>query len=167
MPEAGLQALWANSGTTLYGADGGWKIPFTKNKLFFFVAYEGYRQIQAAFLQAYVPTQAERNGDFSADLAGGAVSTQPPTVIFDPTSYATNCPAGGCSGANVLNQWAYNGHPNMINPAVISPLYTKFLNLAFPLPNGLNTNRGRQLRQQEQPDQIYARRLAGPRATTT
>ncbi|MGB8847309.1 MAG: carboxypeptidase regulatory-like domain-containing protein [Terracidiphilus sp.] len=126
----------------LYGADGGWKIPFTKNKLFLFVAYEGYRQIQAAFLQAYVPTQAERNGDFSADLAGGAVSTQPPTVIFDPTTYATNCPGGGCSGATVLNQWAYNGHPNTINPAVISPLYTKFLNLAYPLPNGLNTTVG-------------------------
>ena len=89
-----------------------------------------------------MPTQAERNGDFSADLAGGAVSTQPPTVIFDPTTYAPNCPGGGCSGATVLNQWAYNGHPNVINPAVISPLYTKFLNLAYPLPNGLNTTVG-------------------------
>jgi hypothetical protein len=123
----------------LYGADGGWKIPFTKNKAFVFVAYEGYRQIAAAFFQTYVPTAAERGGDFSGDLTAGAVSSQPPTVIFDPTSYATNCPAGNCSGPNVLTQWAYNGHPNVINPAVISPLYTKFLNLAYPLPNGLES----------------------------
>jgi hypothetical protein len=123
----------------LYGVDGGWKIPFTKNKLFAFVAYEGYRQIAAAFFQTYVPTTAERGGDFSADLNAGAVSSQPPTVIFDPTSYAANCPAGNCSGPTVLTQWAYNGHPNVINPAVISPLYTKFLNLAYPLPNGLES----------------------------
>jgi len=121
----------------LFGADAGWKVPFTKNKLFFFVAYEGYRQIAAAFFQTYVPTAAERGGDFSADLSAGAVSSQPPTVIYDPSSYATNCPAGGCSGANVLTQFSYGGKPNVINPALISPLYTKFLNLAYPLPNGL------------------------------
>jgi hypothetical protein len=126
----------------LYGADAGWKVPFTKNKLFFFVSYEGYRQIAAAFLQAYVPTQAERNGDFSADMTAGAVSTEPPTTIYDPTSYATNCPAGGCSGPNVLTQFAYNGHPNTINPASISKLATTYLNLAIPLPNGLNTTVG-------------------------
>ena len=123
----------------LFGADAGWKIPFTKDKLFFYVSYEGFRQIAAAFFQTYVPTAAERGGDFSADLAGGAVSSQPPTVIYDPTSYTTNCPAGGCSGPNVLTQISYNGHPNVINPALISPLYTKFLNLAYPLPNGLES----------------------------
>jgi hypothetical protein len=124
----------------LYGADGGWKIPFTKNKAFVFVAYEGYRQIAAAFFQTYVPTAAERGGDFSADLVAGAVSSQPPTVIYDPTTYN---PANGVgttgAGPNVLTQWAYNGHPNVINPAMISPLYTKFLNLAYPLPNGLES----------------------------
>lgn len=126
----------------LFGADAGWKIPFTRNKLFFFVSYEGFRQIQAAFLQAYVPTQAERNGDFSADLAAGAVSTQPPATIYDPTSYTTNCPAGGCSGANVLTQMAYGGKPNVINPALISKTAQTYLNLAIPLPNNLNTTVG-------------------------
>ena len=126
----------------LFGADAGWKIPFTKNKVFFFVAYEGFRQVQAAFLQAFVPTAAERNGDFSADLAAGAVSTQPPAVIYDPTSYTTNCPAGGCSGANVLSQFSYGGKPNVINPALISKTAQTYLNLAIPLPNGLNTTVG-------------------------
>jgi hypothetical protein len=126
----------------LFGADAGWKIPFTRNKLFFFVAYEGYRDIAAAFLQAYVPTAAERNGNFSADLTAGAVSTQPPAVIFDPTTYAKNCPAGGCSGPNVLNQFDYNGQLNVINPASVSKLATTYLNLAIPLPNNLNTTVG-------------------------
>ena len=126
----------------LFGADAGWKVPFTKNKLFFFVAYEGYRQIQAAFLQAFVPTAAERGGDFSADATAGAVSTEPPTTIFDPTSYSTNCPAGGCSGATVLTQFAYNGHANVINPALISKTASTYLNLAIPLPNNKNTTVG-------------------------
>ena len=143
----------------LYGADAGWKVPFTKNKLFFFVSYEGYRQIAAAFLQAYVPTQAERNGDFSADMTAGAVSTEPPTTIYDPTSYATNCPAGGCSGPNVLTQFAYNGHPNTINPASISKLATTYLNLAIPLPNGLNTTTWRAT--------TTAAKTAGPNSRTT
>ena len=53
----------------------------------------------------------------------------------------------------------------MINPAVISPLYTKFLNLAYPVAQWARVSgeRGeRQLRQLEQPDPIHARRLAGP-----
>ncbi|MDR3752735.1 MAG: carboxypeptidase regulatory-like domain-containing protein [Terracidiphilus sp.] len=124
----------------LFGADAGWKIPFTKDKLFFFVSYEGFRQVQAAFLQAYVPTAAERSGDFSADLLSGAIPNQGPTAVFDPTSYTTNCPAGGCSGTSVLTQFTYNGHPNVINPALITPLATKYLNLLYPLPNGRNTN---------------------------
>ena len=127
-PEAGLQALWASSGTTCTARTPGGRFPFTRDKLFFFVSYEGYRQIQAAFLQAFVPTAAERGGDFSADMTAGAVSTEPPTTIFDPTSYTTNCPTASsgtaCSGANILTQWTYNGHPNMINPAMISKTAT-------------------------------------------
>jgi len=127
----------------LYGADGGWKVPFTKNKLFFYVSYEGFRQVQAAFLQAYVPTAAERGGDFSADLTANAGTKQPATTIWDPTTYnsANGIGATG-AGPNVLSQFNYNGHPNMINPTLISPLATKYLNLAIPLPNGLNTSAG-------------------------
>ncbi len=127
----------------VYGADAGWKIPFTKNKLFFFVSYEGYRQIAAAFLQAFVPTAAERGGDFSADLAGNTGTKQPATTIWDPTTYT---PANGVgttgAGPNVLSQFNFNGHPNTINPASISKLATTYLNLAIPLPNGLNTTVG-------------------------
>jgi hypothetical protein len=127
----------------LFGAAGGWKVPYTKNKLFFFVAYEGYRQIAAAFLQDYVPTLAERNGDFSADLVANAGTKQPATKIYDPTTYtAANGIGTTGAGPNVLSQFAYNGQPNVINPALISPLAKKYLNLMYPLPNNLNTSAG-------------------------
>jgi len=127
----------------LYGVDGGWKIPFTKNKAFVFIAYEGYRQVAAAFLQAYVPTAAERTGNFSADLTANAGTKQPATTIWDPTTYkAANGVGATGAGPNVLSQFAYNGVPNTINPGLISPLFTQYINLTYPLPNGLNTSAG-------------------------
>jgi len=47
------------------------------NKTFFWVGFEGYRDTQAATLDAYAPTAAERTGDFSG---------RPGTVIYDPQS---------------------------------------------------------------------------------
>lgn len=129
----------------LFGGNIGWKVPLTHKKVFFFVAYEGYRQIAAAFLQALVPTAAERNGDFSADLVANAETKQPATIIYDPSTYPANCPTYltvPCSGPNVLSQFDYNGQPNVMNPALISPLATKFMNLAYPLPNNKNTSVG-------------------------
>ena len=125
-----------------FGADGGWVVPFTKKKVFFFVDYQGLRQISYSFIQALLPTAAERGGDFSADLTANAGTKQPATIIYDPTTYSTNCPAGGCAGSTVLSQFAYGGKPNVMNPALISPLATTYLNLAFPLPNNLNTTAG-------------------------
>ena len=37
-----------------------------RNRTFFFVAYEGFRKHQESLTTAFVPTAAERNGDFSA-----------------------------------------------------------------------------------------------------
>ena len=38
-----------------FGADGGWVVPFTKKKVFFFVDYQGLRQIPHPFIQAFCP----------------------------------------------------------------------------------------------------------------
>ena len=127
----------------LYGADGGWKIPFTKNKVFVYVAYEGFRDVAAAFLQAYVPTAAERAGNFSADLTANTGTKQPATTIWNPTTYnAANGIGTTGAGPNVLSQFSYNGQPNVINPGLISPLFTQYINLTYPLPNGANTSAG-------------------------
>ncbi len=56
--------------------------PIKKNKLFNFFSYEAWRTIEPRTAQNSLPTDAERNGDFSASRnADGALRT-----IFDPNS---------------------------------------------------------------------------------
>jgi outer membrane receptor protein involved in Fe transport len=59
-----------------FGVDGGG--PILKNRLFFFVGYEGIRQNQAQTFATSVPTPDEVKGNFSALL--------PNTVITDPAT---------------------------------------------------------------------------------
>ena len=55
--------------------------PITKNRLFYFVAYDGYRdRRQTATSLVSIPTPAERNGDFSAL----------PVTIYDPATTRPN-----------------------------------------------------------------------------
>ena len=51
--------------------------PILKDRLFYFVNYKGYRQTQSAIVNAYAPTAAMFNGDFS----------QAGVSIYDPASY--------------------------------------------------------------------------------
>ena len=87
---------------------------FNKNrdKLFFFVAYEYYNQIvDNGLYQAFVPTQAMRNGDFS-----GVTQYQGKTDI----------------GSNISGLPKF---PNGIVPTdQIDPTGQKLMNL-YPLPN--------------------------------
>jgi Carboxypeptidase regulatory-like domain len=55
--------------------------PVLKNKLFYFVNYEGYRQTQSALQTAHTPTAAMFSGDFS----GAGVNIYDPTT-FDPAT---------------------------------------------------------------------------------
>ncbi len=88
-----------------FGADAG--APIVKNKVFIFGDFDGYyfRQATNATLQT-VPTLQERQGNFSAL----------PEPIYDPLT--TTCSATGCT----RSQFDYNGTPNAINPARLSPV---------------------------------------------
>jgi hypothetical protein len=55
-----------------------------KNRTFFFFAYEGFRQSQAAQSIVRVPTQAELNGDFSSLLGQGIQLYNPFSTTPDP-----------------------------------------------------------------------------------
>ena len=102
-----------------YGANIGG--PIWKNKTFFFGDFQRINDHQSQFQQATVPPLAFRNGDFSSALA-----LPVPVLIFDPT---TGAPDG--SGRS---QFSFNGRPNVIDPARISPI-AKAILAKVPLPN--------------------------------
>jgi hypothetical protein len=102
-----------------------------RDKLFFFFAWEGLRDETPISTILTVPTDAERQGDFSALLAGGSTYQlyQPNTGTltngtFTRTPIPNNCLTGQstyCAGVTHAN--------NTINPIALN--YLKF----FPEPN--------------------------------
>src|SRR5207248_7505632 len=72
-----------------FGANGGG--PVLKDKLFFFSSYEGFRQRQGNVFLGWVPTQAERGGDFSQV---GSTHTTSVLPIYDPTTSGVGANAG-------------------------------------------------------------------------
>ncbi len=89
--------------------------PVKRNKLFYFVSYEGTRDTRNASATISVPTEALRRGDLS-----GA-----PNPIYDPT---TGTPDGS-------GRTAFAG--NIIPPTRIDPIAQKIIAL-LPLPNRRN-----------------------------
>jgi hypothetical protein len=129
----------------LFGANGGGVVPYTHKKVFFFADYQGYRLNIFKFLKALLPTEAQRNGDFSADLAAnGSWKGESATVIYDPLTYASNGYNGtgklgyGTDAAGtgaVLTPFSYGGKENVIDPARISSFAKAYMKLIYPLPN--------------------------------
>ena len=115
-----------------FGVNGGG--PVIKDKLFFFSSYEGYRQRKGNVLTTWMPTQAERNGDFSGIGSSGTSSVLP---IYDPTTSA-NCTS---SAAVCRTQFMYNGVANVIPPSRLDPTAQALLSY-FPLPNSFNNPSG-------------------------
>ncbi len=93
------------------------KIYNGKGKTWFFASYEGFRRRQAASGLSRVPTQAQRDGDFTGF----------PT-IYDPATTRRN-PANA-------NQFLRDPFPNNRIPANrINPLAARYLKDLMPLPN--------------------------------
>jgi hypothetical protein len=92
-----------------------------KNKTFFFINYEGFRLRQGLPALLSVPTQAMRNGDFSAL---GINIYNPFTTVPDPNN-----------PKNYLRQQAScNGQLNVICPNRIDPVAARLVSL-WALPN--------------------------------
>jgi Carboxypeptidase regulatory-like domain/TonB dependent receptor-like, beta-barrel len=104
--------------------------PVLKDKLFFFSSYEGFRQRRGSILTAWMPTAAERSGDFSQIGSTGASSVLP---IFDATTSA-NCTSGVAACRT-----AFTG--NKIPANRIDPTAQALLNY-FPLPNQVGNPSG-------------------------
>ncbi|MCU1239065.1 MAG: hypothetical protein JWP63_7032, partial [Candidatus Solibacter sp.] len=90
-----------------------------KDRLFFFLAYEGYKDSSPGVFTGAVPTAAERTGDFSALLQLGS-SYQ----LYDPNSATLS---GG-----KITRTPLSG--NIIPSARINPVSKAYLQY-FPLPN--------------------------------
>jgi hypothetical protein len=113
--------------------------PVLKNRLFFFVAYQGQRQVQTDVLgEQQTFTTAELGGDFSQAVPDGQN-----TVDADGNASATCTNAAGCPDANVVAFLQANPYfqPNpvlaaqaMIDPATFDPGATAYINAT--LPNG-------------------------------
>jgi hypothetical protein len=104
--------------------------PAIKDKLFFFSSYEGFRQRKGNVFLGWVPTTAERGGDFSQL---GSTNTTAVLPIYDPTTSVN------CISTNLFCRTAFVGNvipTNRIDPTAQALLtYMPAPNLAGS-PNG-------------------------------
>jgi hypothetical protein len=109
--------------------------PVLHDKLFFFFSYEGFRLRKGNTFSTWVPTDAERGGDFSQIGTSGTASVLP---IYDPlTSGVGGNPA--CDGVATLCRTAFPG--NIIPANRIDPTALTLLSY-FPEPNLANSTVG-------------------------
>jgi Carboxypeptidase regulatory-like domain len=92
-----------------------------RNKLFFFYAYEGYVSKTPLTTIASVPTQAERNGDFSALLALG-------------TKYQLYNPYTATLSGSTITRTAIPGNVLANAGLTVSPITQNYMKY-IPLPN--------------------------------
>lgn len=121
---------WNMFGATLGG-------PIVKNKLFFFVDYQGQRfdtPPAGQFITVFTP--AERTGDFSALCSSGFVSgvcTNPANQLYNPCAPGTGVSGTPCTAAATRQPFPNNQIPaTMISPVAqalfASPLYPSVVN---------------------------------------
>jgi hypothetical protein len=114
--------------------------PIFKNRLFFFGDIQANRIVNGNNIIETVPTPLERQGNFS-ELLDTQETGGSPIYLYQQRSGGGPSPQapGSTAATAVPYQQVYNGMLNVLNPASISPLAQKLLNL-YPLPNRVNSN---------------------------
>src|SRR5262245_8155061 len=114
--------------------------PIRKNKTFFFASYGGRRIIQGVVSDpTVVPTQAERNGDFSATPFTGVLSDQ---TVADVLTQRPGClgainAAGGAAPASDTS-WDQIFPNSQIPLPCMDPVALSILDRYVPLPSNGN-----------------------------
>ena len=90
--------------------------PIARNRTFFFVDYEGLRIRQAQTLTSFVPTQAQRGGDFSSQL-----DLTSPQSALAPNGI-TMIPALDCAGHPTFAGEIFDTRQTQTDPAYLSGL---------------------------------------------
>jgi len=106
--------------------------PLMKDKMFFFAAYQGYRQTNGQLVNVTVPTAAELTGDFSGITA----------PIYDPLTTCGTLGNPACTAAQnagtapTRQQFSYNGVKNVIPPTRLSTVAKNLIKFPiYGLPN--------------------------------
>ena len=101
--------------------------PISKNRVFFFGSFEGYKRDQSLFTFFTVPDARLRVGDFSQATVSATNNTQ--QTIYNPAT-------GNADGTGRV---PFDG--NVIPGSMLDPIALKVLNL-YPLPNNAGTGTG-------------------------
>ncbi len=105
-----------------------------KGKTFFFVNYEGLRDIETMTMVDTVPTAAEAGGDFSQS----GVNIYDPTTTKPNPGYNPALPVSKTNPQSIRQQFEYNGVLNVIPPGRINQAASIMLNKYTPQPNTMN-----------------------------
>jgi Carboxypeptidase regulatory-like domain len=103
-------------------------------KTFFFVNYEGFRNVETMAMVDTVPTPAEVSGDFSQS----GVNIYDPTTTTANPNYNPGLPASKSNPQFLRQQFSYNGVLNVIPPGRLTKAASIMLNKYTPQPNTTN-----------------------------
>ena len=116
--------------------------PVLKNRLYFFLNYEGYRDSESQSAVRTVPTASLRDGVIEY-LCGPGGASCPGNTVTGVDGKSFSAPAGYAAiGSNTLTNWDGGAKDPTHGP---DPVVLNFMNQTYPLPNdytvgdGLNT----------------------------
>jgi hypothetical protein len=116
-----------------FGASAGGPVWHT-GKTFFFVNYEGLRNVETMAMVDTVPTAAEDSGDFSQS----GVNIYDPTTAQANPNYNPSLPVSKSNPQFIRQQFEYNGVKNVIPPGRIAMASSIMLNKYTPQPNTMD-----------------------------
>jgi hypothetical protein len=116
-----------------FGASVGGPV-WRKRKTFFFVNYEGLRNVETMAMVDTVPTAAEASGDFSQS----GVDIYDPTTTQPNPGYNPSLPVSKSNPQVIRQQFQYNGVLNVIPPSRLTQAASIMLNKYTPQPNTMD-----------------------------
>jgi hypothetical protein len=116
-----------------FGASVGGPVWHT-GKTFFFVNYEGLRNVETMAMVDTVPTAAEAAGDFSQS----GVNIYDPTTTKANPNFNPSLPVSKSNPQYIRQQFEYNGVLNVIPPSRLTQAASIMLNKYTPPPNTMN-----------------------------